>query len=127
MGISCAGRNSDARYDEQKGFKGGYIPPPSSNPENYEILRSLQMGKYLIVEIKYPDCKNYEGKKIMVYEGDIKQLVSQKKIDPHFSDNCAFKSPIGRFEPTNRGWNMAKTFCAGMAGQTINWTAEDFK
>ena len=50
----------------------------------------------------------------------------QKKIDPHFSDKCAYKSPIARFEPTLKGWNFAKTFCAGMAGQTINWKAEDF-
>lgn len=129
MGVSCMGRNSDARYVETKGSYTAPLPP-NPNPENYEILRSLQMGKYLIVAIKYHDCKNYEGKKIMVYECDIKQLVSQQKIDPHFSDNCDYKSPVARFEPTLSGWDMAKVFCAGMAGQilvkNISWKTEDF-
>jgi hypothetical protein len=72
------------------------------------------------VEIRYPDCKNYEGKKIMVYEKtNITQLVSQRKIDPHFSNHPNFRSPVARFEPTPKGWDMAKVFCAAMLGQIL--------
>ena len=67
----------------------------------------------LIVEIQYPDCINYEGKKILVFENvEYSDLMKQGSIDPHFSDNKKFKSPIARFSPTERGWQMAEVFCA---------------
>lgn len=34
-----------------------------------------------------------------------------KTIDPHFSNNPDFKSPIARFEPTMIGWVYAQKFC----------------
>jgi len=62
--------------------------------------------------INYPDCNNYEGNKILVFEG-IKyiKLYEQGSIDPHFSDNKKFHSPIARFEPTDKGWSMAVELC----------------
>ena len=37
-------------------------------PRRFNIIDTLSIGKYLIVTINYPDCKNYEGNKILVYE-----------------------------------------------------------
>lgn len=83
-------------------------PPGNPNPLNYEILRSQQVGKHLVVEVKYPDCINYEGRKIMVYQNlTISGLVSQKEIDPHFTKSNKFRSPIARLEPTDHGWKLA--------------------
>ena len=81
---------------------------PNPDPSNYNILRYAEIGEFLVVEIQYPDCKNYEGKKILLYDGlTINDLKGQRLIDPHFSNNKKYKSPIARFEPTRHGWNMA--------------------
>lgn len=78
------------------------------NPDNFEIKRSEQIGEWLLLEIVYPDCKNYEGKKILLYRSTLRELLQQKHIDPHFSDNPDFISPFARFEPTAGGWNAAR-------------------
>ena len=79
--------------------------PVNPNPKNYKIKRSLAYGYHLIIEIEYPDCTNYEGRKILVYKNtSIEDLINQESIDPHFSDNKNFKSPFARFEPTEYGW-----------------------
>jgi hypothetical protein len=80
---------------------------PNPNPANYSIIRSEVVNGYLIIELKYHDCTNYEGKKIMVYECALGDLLKQKLIDPHFCDSKKYFSPIARFEPTERGWNNA--------------------
>lgn len=86
------------------------------NPYEFEILKSQQIGKYTIVEILYPNCKNYEGKKILVYQdSSIQKICSINKIDPHFLENQL--SPIARFLPTKEGWEMAVGFCTYMSGK----------
>lgn len=75
------------------------------DPKNYKIQRSLAYGHHFIIEVIYPDCTNYEGRKILVYKNtSLEDLISQGSIDPHFSDNENFKSPFARFEPTEAGW-----------------------
>lgn len=87
---------------------------PNPNPNNYVILDSEQVGNNLVVRIKYPDCTNYEGEKILVFANTtLPQLVKQKAIDPHFSENKKYLSPIARFVPTSKGWTLALT-CANM-------------
>lgn len=84
---------------------------PNPKPDNYKVLRTLQMRNFLIIEIQYLDCTNYEGRKIMIYEGIcLADLKAQKSIDPHFTENKNYHSPIARFEPTKRGWEMAEFF-----------------
>jgi hypothetical protein len=82
-------------------------PKLQPNPKNWEILKYIESGKHLLVKIKYPDCTNYEGKKILLYRNTtLNQLKKQGSIDPHFSNNKYFKSPFARFEPTEEGWNL---------------------
>ena len=81
---------------------------PNPDPNNYKILRSYEFNNNLIVEIKYLDCTNYEGNKILYFEDcTLIKLLKQKSIDPHFSENKKYFSPTARFEPTEKGWNMA--------------------
>lgn len=81
---------------------------PNPNPNNYKILHHEQVGDVLVIEINYPDCKNYEGNKILVFlYCTLDKLQKQKKIDPHFSNNPQFHSPFARFEPTPSGWQAA--------------------
>ena len=85
--------------------------PPNPNPNNYRITAAETVGRFLIVCLKYPDCTNYEGNKILVYEGvKLEELVNQGEIDPHFFDDPKYKSPVARFVPTKKGLTMAKTF-----------------
>jgi len=80
---------------------------PNPDPSNYRIKRSRSLRGNLLIEIRYPDCTNYEGNKILLYRRTtLKQLKKQKHIDPHFARNKKFKSPVARFEPTKRGWAM---------------------
>lgn len=79
---------------------------------NFTIVKHERVGGFLLVEVFYPDCKNYEGRKILVFDSDfeIDEIVRENGgvLDPHFFDHKDFISPIARFEPTNRGWNMAR-------------------
>jgi hypothetical protein len=87
------------------------IPPANPDPANWQILESRKIANMLIIRIKYPDCTNYEGEKLLVYEGvALEELKAQLVIDPHFSANKKFHSPVARFEPTGRGWRMACAF-----------------
>ena len=83
---------------------------PNPRPDNYSVIKHKMINGYLVIEILYHDCINYEGRKIMVYECSYSELMKQKFIDPHFCDNKKYISPIARFEPTSRGWNHAEKF-----------------
>jgi len=86
--------------------------PPMPDPDNYAILNHEQHGAFLIILVQYYGCSNYEGKKILLYvDCTLEQLRSQKSIDPHFSSNTSYHSPIARFEPTARGMLMARLIC----------------
>lgn len=81
--------------------------------DNYNIINSIQVGPHLVLEIHYPNCQNYEGKKILVFKNvelDTLLLRNNNLIDPHFSDNPNFQSPIARFQPTQEGLEIAIQF-----------------
>lgn len=83
------------------------IQPLNPDPENWVIMERCESEEFLLIRIKYPNCTNYEGYKILLYKNcTIEELVQQRKIDPHFSENKNFKSPIARFVPTEEGWKM---------------------
>lgn len=87
--------------------KASQIPAPNPNPSRWGIMKHLESGKNLLVKIKYPDCTNYEGVKILLYlNTTLNELTKQQLIDPHFSEDSGYKSPIARFEPTKNGWDM---------------------
>ena len=79
---------------------------PNPNPKNFKILNITQIKKNVLLVVQYPDCINYEGKKIMVYYNVKKsEILKLKSLDPHFCDNCI--SPFARFEPTEKGLTEA--------------------
>ena len=81
------------------------------NPNIFEIINIAEIGNHLLVEIKYPNCNNFEGNKILLYLGlNAEQFKKFKTIDPHFSDNENYKSPFARFRPTQQGWCSALEF-----------------
>ncbi len=108
MGVNGYSRS---RYSESPSIV--YVPDPRNpDPKKWEIEDSLEVNGFLVVKIKYPNCQNYEGMKIIVYENmTLLRLIKQKEIDPHFSNSKIYASPIARFEPTERGWRWAVGFC----------------
>jgi hypothetical protein len=86
-------------------------PPtiPNPDPKCFQVKRHVTVGDGLVVEVHYPNCTNYEGRKVLLYVGvTIVELLRQGSIDPHFCDNTAYYSPIARFEPTETGWALAE-------------------
>lgn len=81
-------------------------PPTATQPDpkNYRILRERGYGDALVMEVYYPDCTNYEGKKILVFD-DWRKLAAMMGLDPHFT---ALHGPFARVEPTEKGWEYAK-------------------
>lgn len=84
----------------------GPITSLDPNPRIFEIVKSYEHNSHTVILIKYPNCTNYEGNKILVYlhtsKEDLKKL---SVIDPHFSEKSS--SPFARFIPTDRGWMEA--------------------
>lgn len=104
MGINI-GRGSVGRYYISENAP---LPQGNPDPKNWKLIRSFQFYEYLLAEIEYPDCKNYEGRKILLYKGITQgKLLAQKLIDPHFTDDGKYHSPIARFVPTKKGWEIA--------------------
>ena len=90
---------------------------PNPNPNNWKLISFKEVNDFLILQLEYPDCTNYEGKKILVFHNTtLVELVNQKSIDPHFSNNKTFKSPIARFAPTTEGLKMALSFVQNYKG-----------
>lgn len=77
--------------------------------KKFEILEVCEIRGYTILKILYPECKNYEGVKILVYRSaELGKIRLKENLDPHFCDNHS--SPIARFVPTDEGMKMAKIF-----------------
>lgn len=74
---------------------------PNPNPINFKILLKHQFKNAHVLLVHYPDCTNFEGKKIMVCMGQFKET---DNLDPHFRK---IGGPIARFIPTQEGMALA--------------------
>lgn len=107
MGLSLFSKSS---FDDSRSSRDIVLPNP--NPKNYIVLKDYigSEGLAFAIIVQYLDCTNYEGKKILVYEGYYADLIRQGEIDPHFCENKDKMSPVARFVPTDDGWANAKKF-----------------
>ncbi len=82
------------------------------NPQNFVFGRVQVVGAHIVAELVYPDCTNYEGRKVLVYQGvNLRYLMAQQSLDPHFCNDKGHVHPFARFEPTEAGW-VAAVRCA---------------
>lgn len=78
-------------------------------PCRFEIKFATSIGRFSTARIKYPDCTNYEGMKIVVFKDTpLSQLYKMAEIDPHFSESSNI---VARFAPTEQGMKNALRFC----------------
>ncbi len=84
------------------------------DPSRWELIDDVSIGEYIVMRVKYPNCTNREGVKVMVYKATLSQLVRQKSLDPHFGESKdGYIYPIARFEPTEAGYADALEFASG--------------
>ena len=87
--------------------------PSTGNPDpsNFKILRMVNYNTYTLVEVLYPDCKNFEGKKLLLFHAPNSEVEKAKIIDPHFCDGEHI-SLVARFRPDKEGWlNACRMAC----------------
>jgi hypothetical protein len=81
------------------------INPPSRY--NYMEMQNNEQNGNIAILVNYPNCKNYEGEKIIVFKNTTwEQVKNLKELDPHFTEENVVK-PFARFEPTEEGWLSA--------------------
>ena len=86
----------------------GCYTAPNPSPSRYSILDKKHYNNATLLKVKYTDCTNYEGIKILVFKGIFEPRVGQD-LDPHFSHIGI--SPIARFKPDEEGMLNADNFC----------------
>ena len=68
---------------------------------------------FIVLTVRYPDARNFEGKKILVFrrmhpvDMPLAQIFGDE-LDPHFCESG--KGPIARFIPTEEGRRLARAF-----------------
>lgn len=77
------------------------------NPENFNIVGVWPAGNFFVSLVHYPNCVNYEGRKVLVTRHNPSDYT---KLDPHFNEDWETNAGlIARFEPTPEGIVAAKT------------------
>jgi hypothetical protein len=78
--------------------------PTNPNPSKFSVVKSIQIGNVFVSTVKYPNCTNYEGLKVIVSTFNPRQV---ERLDPHFTEDGGI---IARFVPTQDGWDYAVKF-----------------
>lgn len=93
---------------------GSDISPTDPDPSNFNIKRAEIFGNYSLMEVVYPNCTNFEGRKIILMEIDETYYNTPKKLDPHFLEDNKI---IARFRPTGYGWYLGRKFARLLMGE----------
>lgn len=88
------------------------IENPNPDPKKFRIENLVNFGRFQAMFVNYPNCTNYEGNKILVTEN--LDFTNCKELDPHFCEKHPFV--VARFEPTDRGWQLAKALAESLNG-----------
>lgn len=75
---------------------------PNPNPSRWELIRYEVYPNAYVAEIRYLDCTNFDGKKVIVFTGEFKGFPT--RLDPHFDESSNI---IARLAPTELGWIIA--------------------
>lgn len=77
-------------------------PAPNPNPDRWHLLEKQEYPNGYVLKVQYLDCTNFEGVKVMAFEG---KFQIRSHMDPHFYDGP--DAPIARFRPDEDGWERA--------------------
>ena len=90
-------------------FTNYQAPAPNPSPDRWTLVDKAEFENGYVLKVRYTDCTNFEGLKVMVYRGEYKPT---PKLDPHFANNGT--APIARFKPDNDGWLMATSLARSL-------------
>jgi len=94
-------------------------PPVTPDASKYEVEDAVEVGAFLVMKVKYPNCRRcaYEGTKVLVFRGvSTIDALKWKKIDPHFRDPkrsnfpTEAPTPVARFPASDEGWADAQNY-----------------
>lgn len=89
--------------------------PGDPNPSRFEIQSLEPLGAFCVAVVRWPDAQNFEGRKVAVYRATPEQLRTAARLDPHFQEKTGPLVPIARFEPTDRGVELARLVAMGLS------------
>ena len=99
------GDKIDTQSDDYVGSQRFALGDPQ--PHRFEVISVELLDGYTLAKIKYPDCQNFDGIKILIYEGDVRDEINNAKIlDPHFLEKGL--SPVARVKPAYGGFDAIK-------------------
>lgn len=86
----------------------GCVPSPpqqstNPDPEKFKIVKIAGVSHFTLAKVKYENCTNYEGEKIILFALNIRFVKAMSRIDPHFSEDSSITA---RFVPTQGGWDL---------------------
>jgi len=79
-----------------------FAPAPNPRPDRWTLLEKAEYTNGYVLRVKYHDCTNFEGVKVMVYRG---RYTPRRSLDPHFYKGS--DAPVARFRPDADGWRTA--------------------
>ena len=93
------------------GFYGENKQTREPNTREFKILNIQVIHNMTLTLIRYKNCNNFKGLKLLVFEDvNEERLLNADIIDPHFSEINPI-SPIARFKPDDSGLRNAIDFC----------------
>lgn len=80
-------------------------PPPKGEPDPklFNVLALKEFSNCHILVVHYPNCTNYEGRKVLLIAGPYDPNLTF--LDPHFTDDSQL---LARFRPTPAGLRLAE-------------------
>lgn len=90
-------------------------------------MQCEQVGPYLVMSIKYPNCSNcaFEGTKTMIFMATLMDALRWKKIDPHFRAKVSVRSPREAPSPVARFPGNTSGFADAL--EWSNWKEQSRK
>jgi hypothetical protein len=105
MGISPFSRSSD------NDFGPAMQDPRNPDPHRFRINRIYEIADVTVVDVTYPNCTTFDGRKILVFDGHCMALLKVARVlDPHFLSSNTL---IARVRPDAAGMRMLDRIAGG--------------
>lgn len=76
------------------------------DPSNFRIEALVEQNGHCLLSVKYPNCTNFKGTKVLLVKATKKRILGLKVLDPHFLEEGSNIEVLARFRPTKQGWEL---------------------
>jgi hypothetical protein len=117
MGLGIFSKHSDDRQ--------GPVPRGNPDPCSFIYVRHEVRDNFLLLEVIYPNCTNFEGRKILLLRSNSRTLLDwpervwERPLDPHFQDDKFPIMLLARFQPTTLGWELGRIMMQELLRQSL--------